>query len=32
VSTWGICQIYCPGLLLTFVPGYDSASQAHSRV
>ena len=30
--TLGLCQKYYPGLLLTYVPGWDYAPQVHSRV
>ena len=31
-ATWGLSQRYCPCLLLTQVPSWDNAPQAHSRV
>jgi hypothetical protein len=32
LTTWGFNQRYFPGLELTYVPGWVSAPQAHSRV
>jgi hypothetical protein len=32
LTTWGLGQRYCPGLLLTEVPVWVSVPQAHSRV
>jgi hypothetical protein len=31
-ATRGLIQRYCPGLYLTYVPRWDNAPQAHSRM